>query len=399
MSCNPIWDAEIEPSAEHPIARGVAPFTMLDEWYFGFTFSKSDRVQSILVATPSDEVRAGPYVWPAGPYPHIVAARGRRETLDVGDRAVGRRWPGVRPGRRALPCELGERRLPPRRLERPRLGGRCGGAACRGGIVDHGRGPREGPRWRGVGGGSSTCVRVAYTYNLSMTGTADLTSRTPDTLLDLPADFVDRVYAGVLGKIIGVYLGRPVEGWTYERIQERFGDIDYYVHDRLGRPAARHRRRHHRDVHVRPGHGGPRPRPRHHLPPDRRILAGLSDRGADHPVVERTRQLDRAHGLPPPESRDPGAGKRLDDPERPGRVRTDRRPDLHRRLGDAPSGRPGGCGQPGQAGRGGQSRRRRRSMPLRSSPRWRRRRSSRTIWIVSSMSASLRSRRTRSSAG
>ena len=29
----------------------------------------------------------------------------------------------------------------------------------------------------------------------------------------LPADYEERVYAGVLGKIIGVYLGRPFEGW------------------------------------------------------------------------------------------------------------------------------------------------------------------------------------------
>ncbi len=27
------------------------------------------------------------------------------------------------------------------------------------------------------------------------------------------------IYAGVLGKIIGVYLGRPVEGWSYEKIK------------------------------------------------------------------------------------------------------------------------------------------------------------------------------------
>ena len=34
----------------------------------------------------------------------------------------------------------------------------------------------------------------------------------------LPADYAERVYAGVLGKMIGVYLGRPFEGWNYERI-------------------------------------------------------------------------------------------------------------------------------------------------------------------------------------
>jgi len=36
-----------------------------------------------------------------------------------------------------------------------------------------------------------------------------------------------------LGKIIGVYLGRPFEGWTYERIMAQLGEISGYVHERL----------------------------------------------------------------------------------------------------------------------------------------------------------------------
>jgi ADP-ribosylglycohydrolase len=48
----------------------------------------------------------------------------------------------------------------------------------------------------------------------------------------LPQDYAERVYAGVLGKMIGVYLGRPFEGWTYERILRELGPINYYVHDR-----------------------------------------------------------------------------------------------------------------------------------------------------------------------
>ena len=52
----------------------------------------------------------------------------------------------------------------------------------------------------------------------------------------IPADYEERVYAGVLGKIIGVYLGRPVEGWTYERITEVLGEITGYVHDQVGVP-------------------------------------------------------------------------------------------------------------------------------------------------------------------
>ena len=52
----------------------------------------------------------------------------------------------------------------------------------------------------------------------------------------LPEDYAERVYSGVLGKILGVYVGRPVEGWLYSRIQDEFGDIEYYVHDRVGVP-------------------------------------------------------------------------------------------------------------------------------------------------------------------
>jgi ADP-ribosylglycohydrolase len=51
--------------------------------------------------------------------------------------------------------------------------------------------------------------------------------------MPLPNDYAERVYAGVLGKIIGVYLGRPFEGWTYERILKELGEIDYYVNDRI----------------------------------------------------------------------------------------------------------------------------------------------------------------------
>jgi ADP-ribosylglycohydrolase len=44
------------------------------------------------------------------------------------------------------------------------------------------------------------------------------------------------IYAGVLGKIIGVYLGRPVEGWPYEKIRDNFGEIYYYKNHRTGAP-------------------------------------------------------------------------------------------------------------------------------------------------------------------
>ncbi|MDA0333805.1 MAG: ADP-ribosylglycohydrolase family protein [bacterium] len=54
--------------------------------------------------------------------------------------------------------------------------------------------------------------------------------------MPIPADYEERVYAGVLGKIIGVYLGRPFEGWRNDRIEAELGEINYYVHERLGKP-------------------------------------------------------------------------------------------------------------------------------------------------------------------
>jgi ADP-ribosylglycohydrolase len=54
--------------------------------------------------------------------------------------------------------------------------------------------------------------------------------------MSLPNDYLERVYAGVLGKIIGVYLGRPFEGWTYEHILAELGEINYYVNEQMKLP-------------------------------------------------------------------------------------------------------------------------------------------------------------------
>ena len=62
------------------------------------------------------------------------------------------------------------------------------------------------------------------------------TLRQTSTAASLPDDYAERVYAGVLGKIIGVYLGRPFEGWTHERIMAELGPITGYVNGRFGVP-------------------------------------------------------------------------------------------------------------------------------------------------------------------
>lgn len=56
----------------------------------------------------------------------------------------------------------------------------------------------------------------------------------------IPKDYSERVYAGVLGKMIGVYLGRPFEGWSYEQIMADLGEIKSYVNHRLDLPLRNH---------------------------------------------------------------------------------------------------------------------------------------------------------------
>jgi type 1 glutamine amidotransferase len=92
FSCNPIWEPEFSQFPVHPITRGVRPFQIKDEWYFNMRFvndipgnqasdTSSGVFVPILVATPIDDVRDGPYVYPAGPYPHIEANKGRAESM------------------------------------------------------------------------------------------------------------------------------------------------------------------------------------------------------------------------------------------------------------------------------------------------------------------------------
>lgn len=77
-SINPIWEAKIETLPRHAISRGVEPFVARDEWYFNMRFNDAGgRLTPILVAKPSRQTRETSY----GPYPHIVQAAGRDETL------------------------------------------------------------------------------------------------------------------------------------------------------------------------------------------------------------------------------------------------------------------------------------------------------------------------------
>jgi type 1 glutamine amidotransferase len=82
FSCNPMWSPDYRTFPEHPITRGVKPFSIKDEWYMHMRFRPNmEGITPLLVAKPSDAVRKGPYVYPPGPYDHIVAASGQDEIM------------------------------------------------------------------------------------------------------------------------------------------------------------------------------------------------------------------------------------------------------------------------------------------------------------------------------
>ena len=83
FSVNPMWAPDFKTFPKHPITRGVKPFKVVDEWYFNMRFRNDNvgKITPLLVATPSDKVRNGPYVWPKGPYKHIQTNKGRAETM------------------------------------------------------------------------------------------------------------------------------------------------------------------------------------------------------------------------------------------------------------------------------------------------------------------------------
>lgn len=49
-------------------------------------------------------------------------------------------------------------------------------------------------------------------------------------------DYEKKVYESLLGKVIGVYMGRPFEGWSKKTIEEQLGVIRGYVHERRNVP-------------------------------------------------------------------------------------------------------------------------------------------------------------------
>jgi hypothetical protein len=82
-SVNPHWDAEFKSLPHHPIARGVNPFTILDEWYFNMRFVENQKgITPILVAVPDASTTSRPDGHHSGnPTVRAAVARGEPQTV------------------------------------------------------------------------------------------------------------------------------------------------------------------------------------------------------------------------------------------------------------------------------------------------------------------------------
>jgi hypothetical protein len=80
-STNPFWEADFKTFPDHPVARGLKPFKISDEWYYHMRFAEDMKgVTPILAAVPPEKTRQGP----DGPHsgnPHVRARSGMAEVV------------------------------------------------------------------------------------------------------------------------------------------------------------------------------------------------------------------------------------------------------------------------------------------------------------------------------
>lgn len=98
-SVNPVWEADIKELPKHPIANGVKPFRLRDEWYFNMRFRDGMRgVVPILTAIPPEAVSNGKDGIRSG-NPDVRAKAGRPAVLAwAAERSGGGRGVGFTGG-------------------------------------------------------------------------------------------------------------------------------------------------------------------------------------------------------------------------------------------------------------------------------------------------------------
>jgi type 1 glutamine amidotransferase len=100
-SVNPVWQADFKTLPDHPIARGVKPFTTRDEWYFNMRFRDGMKgVTPILTAVPTPDTMSradGPHE--GNPGVRAAVQRGEPQTVAwASERADGGRGFGFTGG-------------------------------------------------------------------------------------------------------------------------------------------------------------------------------------------------------------------------------------------------------------------------------------------------------------
>jgi acetyl esterase/lipase len=95
-SVNPHWTADFAKLPEHPIANGVKPFKINDEWYYHMRFRPDMKnVTPILTAVPPDQTRERDFGGSHGGNAAVIARRGQPEHVgwacdrDDGGRGFG----------------------------------------------------------------------------------------------------------------------------------------------------------------------------------------------------------------------------------------------------------------------------------------------------------------------
>ena len=85
FSTNPHWVAEFKSMPEHPITRGVKPFSIKDEWYFNIRFRPEMKgITPILSAKPDDQTRQGSLVHRPGALRPHRRSQGARRSAGLG---------------------------------------------------------------------------------------------------------------------------------------------------------------------------------------------------------------------------------------------------------------------------------------------------------------------------
>ncbi|MCD4727816.1 MAG: ThuA domain-containing protein [Pirellulales bacterium] len=78
-SVNPFWTAEFAEFPDHPVAHGLKPFSIKDEWYYHMRFIDGmEGVTPILTAVPPDSTREGPD-GPSSGNPTVRSEKGKAE--------------------------------------------------------------------------------------------------------------------------------------------------------------------------------------------------------------------------------------------------------------------------------------------------------------------------------